>query len=154
MAVPAARYLVCFDEVERDLGDGLQMQEAIVVCEAPVVEDDSAARLAEAYCRGKEEGLVIARAAFERDLAEGRRAFAEQMEVAQSRWIEEVVERLANQIPAAFQDVEARIAACVSRILKPALLAAMRDEVVSSLTLGLAKLRSGESGHIISVSGS
>ena len=154
MAVPAARYLVRFDKSERDRVSDRKPQEAIVVCQTPVVEDDSADRLQEAYCRGKEEGLAIARAAFENDLAEERCRFEQEMEVARSRWTEEVVERLADQIPVAFQDVEARIAASVARILRPALLAAVRDEVIASLTASLPKLRSGDGGRMIAISGS
>lgn len=154
MAVPAARYLVRFDEPERDLAADPPVQESAVVCQAPVIEDDSAERLLEAHRRGKEEGVAIARVVFERELAEARRGFAEQMEAARVRWNDEVIEKLANQMPAAFHDVEARIAACVSRILRPALLSAIRDEIISSLMSGFAKLRSGDSGHMISVSGS
>src|ERR1035437_7673644 len=102
MAVPAARYLVHFDEAEHDRGLDRQIREAIVVCETPIVEDNSAERSLEAYCRGKEEGLAIARTGFDKDLAEARHRFEEEMEVARSRWAEEVVNRLADQIPAVF----------------------------------------------------
>lgn len=153
MAVPAARYLVCFDQSECDQSSDRQAQEATMLAPEPVEEEDPVERVQDAFSRGKEEGLAIARAAFDGDLAEQRRRFEKEMEVARTQWTDEVVERLVEQIPTAFREVEARIAASVARILRPALLAAVRDDVIASLTSNLPKLRSGDGSRMIAISG-
>lgn len=154
MAVPAARYLVHFDEGERGRDSERRAQESVIVSDPQVVEDNSAERLQEAYLRGRDEGLAVARDGFDKDVAEVRHRFEEEMEVARARWAEEITNRLADQIPAAFRDVEERIALSVARILRPTLLAAVREDVLASLTSTLRKLRSGDGGHVICISGS
>jgi hypothetical protein len=153
MAVSAAKYLVCFDKTESSPPPDRTPPPPIIAEPPPLEEVDSTEQIEEAYQRGREEGFASAREAFEAELAEERRRLEQEMATGRSQWVQEVVERLERQIPAAFEAIEAQIAESISRVLRPAIFAAVREEMISSLAANLRKLRSGEGAPLITVSG-
>ena len=158
MAVPAAKYLVCFDKPDNEPAfDEAPVPPIVAFQPLPAESDererDTAAKIEEAYQRGKDEGFASARSLFETELDEARRRHEQAIESARAEWTRETADKLANQVSAAFQTVESLIAESVSRLLRPVFLTAVREDAIRSLASCLAKLRSGDSGRLISITG-
>jgi hypothetical protein len=158
MAVPAAKYLVCFDKLDNDPAAEQTSVSAIVAFQPPPIDSEDSERdwvskIDEGYRRGKEEGFASARDLFESQLDEVRRQHDQAIESARAQWAQETADKLATQISAAFQTMETQIAESIVRVLRPVILAAVRDDAIRSLATCLAKLRSGGGGRLISIAG-
>lgn len=158
MAVPAAKYLVCFDKPDNDPALEQKPVSTVVAFQPLPVENedlerDWATKIEDAYRRGKEEGFTSARAAFENELDEAGRRHERAIEDARAQWTQETADRLAAQIADAFRTIEAQIAEGVSRLLRPFIQTAVREDAIRSLASCLEKLRSAGGERLISVTG-
>jgi flagellar biosynthesis/type III secretory pathway protein FliH len=110
---------------------------------APDIEE----RLSEAYHRGVQEGLDVAReeaaAARSRERAETqRRSVVERLDFQMNEYA-----KLADLITSAFGEIERGIAESVARILNPLVSRAIASQIVEELAQNIARLRqSGRPG--------
>jgi hypothetical protein len=147
-AVPAARYLADFGtdgatagghggsgEPARNRGTG------------------HAAKLEEDLARGIEAGRAAAQAEFDVKLEAQQRLFAQQLAAERQAWATGAGETLANGLLAGLQELEARIAETVARILKPFVAAQLHRQAIAELQAGLDVLTSASPGASLHVSG-
>jgi hypothetical protein len=110
---------------------------------AELAADREAERIAEAFLRGKYEGLDAARAEYERKFAEAERAFEERLTAQRSLWAGEQGAGLAERIDTAFDALGADVGDAVAGILAPFLEETLRARIVEELIRTLAKVLKG-----------
>ncbi|MBX9592190.1 MAG: hypothetical protein K2X43_23095 [Hyphomonadaceae bacterium] len=142
-AVPAARYLADFgvdgDARAQHAGGG------------PVASD--AAKLDEAFANGVESGRTATEAEFEVKLEEQRAEFETRLATERQEWAASTGEELANQVLAAVQEFEGRVAETTARILKPFVAAQLHRQAMAELQASLDVLMTADPGVSLSISG-
>lgn len=119
----------------------------------PAPAPDVDARLAEAYQRGRREGLEAGKAegalARAQDRAEARsQAKAERIEFQANEYA-----KLAGAIASGFEDVERRIADVVARLLQPFVTEAISNQIVGELVDNIHKLSRSDGAKLIRIRG-
>ena len=119
----------------------------------PVKTEDVAVRLAEAYARGREEGLAQGRAeALESHIAE-LAAVREKAETERQAFhVNEYIE-FEGAIRSGFRQVEQSVGAAVTRILAPFLSQQVVRRAVDELSEAIARLSAGGSPGLIRIRG-
>ncbi len=132
MAIPLPQFLAEFrPAAAASLHPGTQALEPVQVSLAGA--DLHAHQIADAYARGHQDGVELARSEWAENLA-SERARAEACLVEQrSRWVAEEGHRLAELLTTAIGDLEASIAASIVSVLRPFLSAELRQRAVASL---------------------
>ena len=110
---------------------------------AEVAAQRETERIAEAFLRGKYEGLDAARAEYETKLAEAETAFEERLVAQRSLWAGEQGAGLAERIDTAFETLGTDVGDAVAAILAPFLEEALRTRIVEELLRTLAKVLKG-----------
>lgn len=121
---------------------------------APAPEPvDLEARLAEAYHRGVQEGLDVAKAeaatsrALERAEMQ-KRAVIEKLDFQMNEYA-----RLSETIAAAFAELERRVAQSAARVLKPLLMGSIAKQIVDELAENVARLTRSGGVNLVRVRG-
>jgi hypothetical protein len=120
---------------------------------AELVADREAERIAEAFLRGKYEGLDAARAEYEKKLAEAESAFEERLTAQLSLWAGEQGAGLAERIDTAFEALSTDVGDAVAAILAPFLEEALRMRIVEELLRTLAKVLKGGKPASLKITG-
>jgi hypothetical protein len=144
-AVPAAAYLVEFGAE-----DGIEPGAPRPAAMTPA---SLAARLDEAHARGIEAGRDAAKAACEARLGEAAQAFEQQLAGERQAWAADEGERLAQGLHTGLAELEARIAGTAAHLLKPFLIAKLREQAIAELGTSLDVLLMKDAGLVLSVSG-
>lgn len=151
---PAAHFLMEFG-ADAISGAALAAREA----EAPVdtapriTEEELAAAVAEAYARGKAEGLAAGLEAMDARLADESRRSAETLTAAREAWATVESKRFSDEIGAAMSQIASEVAGATARILRPFLHQAVSRDAVSELAAALKDLVVREPGVELAVSG-
>lgn len=145
-AVPAARYLA-------DFGVGADGRSTQLGGAGPQRGESAAAKLEEAFARGKEEGLAEARAEGEARLEEQRNIFAEELAAARQDWVASTGEEIARRLEAALAEFESRVAETTARILKPFIAEGLQRQAFAELRANLEALLATDAGAAIAISG-
>jgi hypothetical protein len=145
-AVPAARYLA-------DFGVGASVAGAQRGSGEAADHVDTAASQDQAFARGVEAGRAAACAEFEAKLAEQRNLATRHLAAERQAWAGGIGKKLASGLLVGLQDLEARIADSVARILKPFVAAELHAQAIAELKAGLDALVSTDQGGGIQVSG-
>ena len=124
-----------------------------VIVEPPPPADDPARQLAEAHDRGCREGAAAAQAEFERLRADDAARHEERLVEERRRWSEEESDRLAAEIAAGLQRIEADLATNVARALAPFVTEQVRRTAVDELSETLAALLADGSAQTMVVHG-
>ncbi len=116
-------------------------------------EAEIEARIAEAYERGRREGIAAARAeeaeTLDREIAgERERATVAQLDFQLNEYA-----YFAEAISAGLQEIEQRVAEAVARLVEPLVTRATADRIVEALCDNLARLRVGGSTGLIKIRG-
>ena len=106
--------------------------------------EDPGRPVAEALEQGRREGLATARAEFERIRATDLVRYDERLLDERRRWTEEESDRLARQLAAALQEIEAGLVSSIARILVPFAAESIRRAALDELTETLAALLAGD----------
>jgi len=146
-AVPAARYLADFG------ADGATAGEHGRSGEPARNGTGLAAKLEETLARGIETGRAAAQAEFDVELEAQRSLFAQQLAAERQAWATGTGEKLATDLLAGLQELEARIAETVARILKPFVGAQLHRQAVAELQASLDVLVSANPGTGLHISG-
>ena len=144
--IPIAQYLAQFGkshEIEppeppRDVA----MAQGLDIAAADVPAFD----LEEVTAQARQEGRAEAEAQFELELARERAEAEARLAAEREAWLAEEGGRLGTAMPAAFTELEARIADSVARILAPFLGTAMRQKMLAELVETLTSLLDGDAG--------
>ncbi len=127
-------------------------RESLVARELAKAEE-MAFRLAEAYARGREEGLAQGRAEAEELLAADRAASQEQALVERLEFQLNEYAQLEATIRAGFAEIEENVGAGVARILAPFLVREVVKYVADELCKNIARLCAGGSPGLITIRG-
>jgi hypothetical protein len=146
-ATPAASYLM---EFGRDGGMAPPRRAADGAVADP---GDTASRIEAAHASGFDSGRAAAMAALEARLEEERAASARQLAAARQAWAAQEGERLALQLSAGLDELQARLSEATARVLEPFLRAELRRQAIASLGLELEALLARDPGIGISVTG-
>jgi hypothetical protein len=121
--------------------------------EDPVKSEDFAVKLAEAFARGREEGLAAGRVeAFDRHAAE-LAAVREQAETQRQEFhVNEYIE-FEGAIRSGLRQIETNVGAAVTRVLAPFLSQAIVERAVDELSNSIARLSAGGSLGLIKIRG-
>ncbi len=121
--------------------------------EEPAKPEDRSARLADAYARGREQGLAEGRVeASDRRLAELAHA-REQAETQQQEFRLNEYAELEGAIRSGFKQIEDNVGGAVARILAPFLSQQALRRAVDELARATAKLSVGSSAGLIKIRG-
>jgi flagellar biosynthesis/type III secretory pathway protein FliH len=116
------------------------------------IETGSVDQIADAFARGREEGLAAGRADYAARLDEERAASEARLADERAAWSSQEGARLGDAITAAFQSLEASVGDAVAAILSPVLEEGLRRRAVDELAENLKRLMaSGQ--RILRVSG-
>jgi flagellar biosynthesis/type III secretory pathway protein FliH len=116
------------------------------------IETGSVDAIADAFARGREEGLAAGRAEYAARLDEERAAAEARLAEERAAWSSLEGARLGDAIAAAFQSLEASVGDAVAAILSPVLKEGRRRRAVDELAENLKRLMaSGQ--RILRVSG-
>jgi hypothetical protein len=110
-------------------------------------------RLAAARQEGVEEGKAAGKAEFEARLKEQRAQFDQQLSLERVTWATREADRLAEQITAGLQEVEARIADAAAELLKPFLATAVHRRAIGELHKAIETILSKDEGITLEISG-
>jgi hypothetical protein len=111
------------------------------------------ARLAEAFERGRQEGLATARAETAEAIARVRAEWREKEDAEQTALQVSHGGDLADRIADGLDQIEQRIAATVARILKPYLAEEQSKRVILSLSESLGRILNSDSDALLRISG-
>ena len=120
---------------------------------AEAAAEREAARVAEAFLRGKYEGLDSARVEYERKLAEAEAAFEERLAVQRALWVSEQGTAFAARIDNAFDSLGNDVGDAVAAILAPFLEGSLRARIVEELLRTLAKVLKGGKPASLKITG-
>ena len=147
-SAPIARYLL-----ELDTGDDARAAPAL----RPGAGKPSTARKAtvveEAHANGFESGKAAAEAQIAGKLEEQEASHRNELFSARQAWARLESERLAEQLVKGLEELEARLAGTMARILKPFLAAELHRRAIVDLAESLTVLRTQEKAAVIGVSG-
>jgi len=146
-AVPASAYLVDFG-ADPELG----ANPAFALLPRIATSAD-AARLEQARADGFESGRAAGEVALDARLAEQRAAFERQLAAERKAWACQEGEVLAQRLSAGLKEIEAKIADATARVLAPFLTAELRRQAVADLRRDLEILLAKEAGIALSISG-
>jgi hypothetical protein len=153
MPLPAAARLVEFTLPAAD-----QPRPGVVVFASPktqaeVLVDDHAEHVAEAFLRGRNEGLDTARAEFKSKLEEAEAAVEERLVATRSLWASEQGAGLAERIDRGFETLNNDVGDAVAAILAPFVEATLRARIVEELLRTLEKVLKGGRPTTLKISG-
>jgi hypothetical protein len=152
-AIPLARLLVEFGN-EADVARGRTSNLVQPGDEHPLsVEEDMAARIAEAVARGHEEGRAGAEEECQAKLEAQREEFEQRLASERQAWTQQAGEALVEQMLAAMRDMETRISESTARVLRPLLAAQLRRQAVTELSALVRTIVSRDRGATLVVSG-
>jgi len=115
--------------------------------------EDTAGLLRAAEERGREEGRALARRELETAISMERANADQRVVEARAAWTQEEAARLASQVTAAFQDLEARLTDSLARLLTPFLNDAIRQQALEEFRGFLLTLLSDSQNTVFKVSG-
>jgi hypothetical protein len=115
--------------------------------------DREAERVAEAFLRGRNEGLEAARLEYASKLEEAERSFEERLAAQRSLWAAEQGAGLAERIDGAFEALSTDVADAVTAILTPFVEQALRTRIVEELLRTLEKVLKGGRPASLKISG-
>ena len=116
-------------------------------------EAEIAARMTEAYERGRREGAAAARAEEAENLDREIAGERERATVAQLDFQLNEYAKVAETVSAGLQEIEQRVAAVVARLVEPLVARTTADRIVEALCDNLARLRVGGSPGLIKIRG-
>jgi hypothetical protein len=116
-------------------------------------EEQAAARIAEAHAEGFEKGKAAALATLEPRLAEQAAQFRRQLAQERAAWAAREGDKLAGELAAGLETLEARIADAVARVLAPFLEARLCRQAVAELRTELDALLTRDSEIGLSITG-
>lgn len=154
IARPIAHYLVHFGS-SKNLDPQIEIPSADQIAESPESPsaDDFEAIARAAREEGFAHGMAVANRQWEEKLTHERQAFELRLASERENWAREESQTLCEKIQAAFVAVEANIADCVTRILRPIVIDAVRPKIVDILAETVAVLVRGEKCPMLSISG-
>jgi flagellar biosynthesis/type III secretory pathway protein FliH len=148
-AIPLARFLVDFGIDADYRADGLHQgmrAEAAVIANANV-------RIAESRDRGYAEGRAAAEAEFAAKLDLQQKDFEQQLATARQGWAASEGNALSEAFVHALQDLEARLATTIARILRPFLETEVRHAAVAELATTIKTILARDQAIRIEISG-
>ena len=148
-AIPLARFLVDFGIDADYRADGLHQgmrAEAAVIANANV-------RIAESRDRGYAEGRAAAEAEFAAKLDLQQKDFEQQLATARQSWATSEGTVLSEAFVHALQDLEARLATTIARILRPFLETEVRHAAVAELATTIKTILARDQAIRIEISG-
>ena len=154
MPLPAASRLVEFSlvpRVDQPLPGAVVFARPKAPPQAQV--DDNVERVAEAFLRGRNEGLDTARAELEMKLVEAETSFEERLVAQRSLWVSEQGAGLAERIDRAFETLSTDVGDAVAAILAPFVEEALRARIVEELLRTLEKVLKGGRPTTLKISG-
>jgi hypothetical protein len=110
-------------------------------------------KIEDAYARGQADAKARAWAEFDAMLAEQNRKFQAEMASERSAWVTAQAARLESRLISALAEIEARIAEAAVRVLRPVLMAALREQAAAELMEKLHVLVSKDAGARLVISG-
>ena len=119
----------------------------------PVKTEDVAVRLAEAYARGREEGLAEGRAEALESHAAELAAAREKAETERQEFHVNEYTEFEGAIRSGFRQIEQSVGAAVTRILAPFLSQQVVKRAVDELSDAIARLSAGSSPGLIRIRG-
>jgi hypothetical protein len=151
--IPIAQYLNQFGKAEPIHGERPQRESVLLKSRILSSPADMDARVAEAFERGRLEGLTAARGECEAALAVERaqwdvRATAERLD-----WQANEYAGFAEKIERAMAAIEDELAKSVSRILKPFLVEERIKQVTQALSENLSKILSNDAPAALRITG-
>jgi hypothetical protein len=145
-ATPAAPYLTEFDT-----GGGRSV--LAMVGRRDRISKEEAARIAEAHASGAESGKAAALATMEAKLEEQRALSAQQLEAEREVWAAREGQKLAAQLTAGLNALEAQIGDAAARVLAPFLDAQVSRRAVAQLRSELEVLLTKDARLSLSIAG-
>ncbi len=154
MARPVALYLTRFDaEADADrLSVAADLPDLSPIWAADQ-EDDPEAALAAARESGRAEGVEATRAEAAGELEQARREFQAQLAAERQKWLREEGEALASNLATALQQIEDRLAECVTRILRPFIIESLRRQMIAELVEHVGSLVASHATMAIKIAG-
>ena len=148
--VPAAPFLVDFGSM--DFASPVAEETAHQASMESIAADWSG-QVEEAYARGIEEGKKAAEAEAILLLEEQKATLEQRLAAARDTWCEEQGPRIAEQVVAAFRDMENRIAESAERVLRRFLAQAIREQAIVELRAIVQDLFASTPGVVLEISG-
>jgi len=154
MPVPAAARLVEFSAmpIAEPSRPAIQIF-ARPKSQSEIAAEREAERVAEAYLRGRNEGLDTARAEYQAKLKEAEAAFEGRLGAERLAWASEQGARLAEQVDGAFDALNSDIGDAVASILSPFIETALRARMVEELLRTLEKVLKGGRPQTLKIKG-
>lgn len=143
-AIPLARLLVEFGP-ETDLSHS--------IVGSARSSEDTAARIAEAVARGREEGRAAAEADFAVRLEAERQGLEQRLASERLAWAAQESDALAGRILGAMRELEAGIAESTARILLPFLNEHVRLQAIAELTHAIEAAVAKDQGAVLAIRG-
>jgi flagellar biosynthesis/type III secretory pathway protein FliH len=119
----------------------------------PVKTEDMSSKLAEAYARGREEGLAAGRAEASESHATELAAAREQAETQRQEFQLNEYAKLEDTIRSDLRQMEDTIGAAVTRTLVPFLSEQVVKRAVNELNKAIARLSAGRSAELMKIRG-
>lgn len=121
-------------------------------CPFPSIQHPQA-KVEEAYARGQADAKARAWAEFDAMLAEQNCKFQAEMARERTAWVTAQAARLESRLTSALAEIETRIAEAAARVLRPVLMAGLREQAAAALMEKLHVLVSKDAGARLVISG-
>jgi hypothetical protein len=150
--IPIAQYLNRFERAEPTDIEAPPSPFTVKPRVAPAA-DDIETRLREAYEKGRQEGLAMARSEADALLTNQKGEQEERVVAERLAFQANECAKFADQITVGLSEIEDRIAATVAGILRPFLVQEQAARVTKALSENLARILSGDSPALLKISG-
>jgi hypothetical protein len=151
--IPIAQYLNQFGRAEPTPADRVHRDSVLLRPRVLSTPADTEARVAEAYARGKMEGLEIARADAAAALSLEQTDREAQENAWRLAWKANEIAQFAEKIEGAMAAIEDRLAQSVARILKPFLVEERVKHITDALSENLSKILSRDTPALLKITG-
>jgi hypothetical protein len=149
--IPIAQYLNQMARVEPTVSPPLVAE--VVRPRLVMTPEETERRIQEAYARGLREGRESVQAEADERIEQTRADLRADQERARAAAGAEAVSHLSVQISEGFENVHARIAEGVARVVRPVLTLAQARLVERTLADGVARLLSNDGPELLRISG-
>jgi hypothetical protein len=151
--IPIAQYLNQFGRAEPTPADRVHRDSVLLRPRVLSTPADTEARVAEAYARGKMDGLEIARADAAAALSLEQTDREAQENAWRLAWKVNEIAQFAEKIEGAMAAIEDRLAQSVARILKPFLVEERVKHITDALSENLSKILSRDTPALLKITG-
>lgn len=105
------------------------------------------------YQRGRMEGYAAALAEYEQNLADERSKFGIQLAEERQKWLDETADKIADGVKDVGDQLEAKIAQVVGRILEPLITNVVQKQAVATFVEQLSSITSDSRRPTLRISG-